>query len=43
MDESYDHIIRDANELAAFRRYVGDSLAKPVSRRRNTRLNFEMC
>jgi len=28
MDESYDHIIRDANELAAFRRYVGDNPRK---------------
>jgi hypothetical protein len=28
MDESYDHIIRDANEPAAFRRYVGDNPGK---------------
>jgi len=28
MDESYDHIVRDANELAAFRRYVADNPKK---------------
>ena len=28
MDESYDHIVRDANELAAFRHYIAANPAK---------------
>ena len=28
MDESYDHIVRDAKELAAFRNYIAGNPAK---------------
>lgn len=28
MDESHDHIVRDANELAAFRHYIAANPAK---------------